>query len=135
MVRTGESATKSSFNQLGKTDSNYKLLEYMIKETLPDGGGKEATTDDIVDYLATKAGTTYAYAVLKALGEQLLIVAGRQISDDEFEMDVTRTTEKVKVPGKKAYYQQILLYKAIPLVRVEFADDWKIHKLKVKALK
>ena len=106
----------------------------MIQENLPDGGGKEATTDDIVDYLATKAGTTYAYAVLKAIGEQLLIVAGRQITDDEFEMDVTRTTRKVKNPGKKAYYEQILLYKTIPLVRVEFADDWKIHKLKVKAL-
>jgi len=109
----------------------------MIKETLPDGSGinRSPSTDDIVDYLATKAGTEYAYAVLKALGEQLLLMVGRQISDAEFELDITRTTEKLKRPGKAATYVQTLLYKTIPVIRVEFADEWTIHKLKVKAIK
>jgi len=103
----------------------------MISDPTPPGG--KASLDDIITLLATTAGPAFMGALILSLDQQVSRVrkTNRKTNHVDYSLHITKENEEVKRPGKKTVYKQTFLYKKIPIVMVEFSNNWTIHKLKL----
>lgn len=96
-------------------------------------GGKKASTEDIITYLATKAGPQYASVLMLAIDQQIsrLLRTNKRPTHIDYEMHVTNVCRTFKKKNRQIY-EQTFLYKQVPIVSVEFSTSWTIHKLDLK---
>lgn len=104
----------------------------MISDPNPTGG--KASLDDIITLLATKAGARFMVVLLAALDQQISRVerTNKVTGFIDYERFLTKKNFERKKKSK-IVYEQTFLYKEIPIVMVEFSNNWTIHKLKLKA--